>query len=247
MSRQPRLSLADHEGAARAPRGPRTVPIVPNTMIIAMLTNEARRYHGGLGDRGDRTDGVPPPGPAGVAAQPLPRRPRRGRARFQLAERLGSVNAAAVELGTTWPSPRKVFTRHGLGMPASNPEAVGSGRSRPPTSAAAGRPRRALTRCLWPSTTASSRSGRGRAGNTGPPGRRKLGESTEGSAPEVRLRPADRRRANRARRPSLARGPSGAQAASRPWHLVRSRPGDRRRRRRSAAGPVACQSAPAGR
>jgi hypothetical protein len=68
-----------------------------------------------------------------------------------------------------------------------------------------------------------------------------------GSAPEVRLRPADRRRANRARRPSLARRPSGARAASRPWPLLRSRPGDRRRRRRSAAGPVGCRSAPAGR
>jgi hypothetical protein len=43
---------------------------------------------------------------------------------FQLAERLGSVNAAAQELGTTWPSLRKVFGRHGLGMPARNPEAV---------------------------------------------------------------------------------------------------------------------------
>jgi hypothetical protein len=43
---------------------------------------------------------------------------------FQLAEQLGSVNAAAAELGTTWPSLRKAFTRHGLGMPAPNPEAV---------------------------------------------------------------------------------------------------------------------------
>jgi hypothetical protein len=42
---------------------------------------------------------------------------------FQLAARLGSVNAAA-ELGTTWPSLRKAFTRHGLGMPARNPEAL---------------------------------------------------------------------------------------------------------------------------
>jgi hypothetical protein len=38
--------------------------------------------------------------------------------------RLGSINAAAAELGTTWPSLRKAFTRHGLGMPARNPEAV---------------------------------------------------------------------------------------------------------------------------
>jgi hypothetical protein len=43
---------------------------------------------------------------------------------FALAERLGSVNAAAAELGTTWPSLRKAFTRHGLGMPACNPEAI---------------------------------------------------------------------------------------------------------------------------
>ena len=43
---------------------------------------------------------------------------------FQLAEQLGSVNAAATELGTTWPSLRKAFTRHGLGTPARNPEAV---------------------------------------------------------------------------------------------------------------------------
>jgi hypothetical protein len=43
---------------------------------------------------------------------------------FALAERLGSVNAAAADLGTTWPSLRKAFTRHGLGMPARNPQAV---------------------------------------------------------------------------------------------------------------------------
>ena len=44
---------------------------------------------------------------------------------FALAEQLGSVNAAAQELGTTWPSLRKAFIRHGLGMPTRNPEAVG--------------------------------------------------------------------------------------------------------------------------
>jgi hypothetical protein len=43
---------------------------------------------------------------------------------FALAERLGSINAAAAELDTTWPSLRKAFARHGLGMPARNPEAV---------------------------------------------------------------------------------------------------------------------------
>jgi hypothetical protein len=45
---------------------------------------------------------------------------------FALAERLGSVNAAATELGTTWPSLRKAFTRPGLGMPARNPRRSGS-------------------------------------------------------------------------------------------------------------------------
>jgi hypothetical protein len=43
---------------------------------------------------------------------------------FQLAEQLGSVNAAAAELGTTWPSLRKAFTRHGLGTPTRHPKAV---------------------------------------------------------------------------------------------------------------------------
>jgi hypothetical protein len=40
---------------------------------------------------------------------------------FALAEQLGSVNAAANQLGTTWPSLRKAFERHGLGVPARNP------------------------------------------------------------------------------------------------------------------------------
>jgi hypothetical protein len=43
---------------------------------------------------------------------------------FAVAERLGSISAAADQLGTTWPSLRKAFTRHGLGMPARNPDAV---------------------------------------------------------------------------------------------------------------------------
>jgi WhiB family redox-sensing transcriptional regulator len=43
---------------------------------------------------------------------------------YALAEQLGSVNAAASQLGTTWPSLRKAFGRHGLGMPTPNPEAV---------------------------------------------------------------------------------------------------------------------------
>jgi hypothetical protein len=44
--------------------------------------------------------------------------------RPSLGRLLGSVNAAAQQLGTTWPSLRKAFARHGLGMPARNPEAV---------------------------------------------------------------------------------------------------------------------------
>jgi hypothetical protein len=43
---------------------------------------------------------------------------------FALAEQLGSGNAAAQHFGTTWPSLRKAFQRHRLGMPARNPEAV---------------------------------------------------------------------------------------------------------------------------
>jgi hypothetical protein len=64
--------------------------------------------------------------PSGLGWQPsrfLTDRAEAQRA-FQLAEQLGSVNAAAAELGTTWPSLRKAFQRHGLGMPARNPEAV---------------------------------------------------------------------------------------------------------------------------
>ena len=47
---------------------------------------------------------------------------------YALAEQLGSVNAAAAELGTTWPSLRKAFQRHGLGMSARNLRRFGSGR-----------------------------------------------------------------------------------------------------------------------
>ena len=63
---------------------------------------------------------------------------------FQLAEQLGSVNAAAQQLDTSWPSLRKAFARHGLGMPARNPEAVRQRTAMPAT------PTR--TRCSWPST-----------------------------------------------------------------------------------------------
>src|SRR5215207_1904662 len=80
---------------------------------------------GGPAARGD-LPGSPPSRQSHLGWQPsryLSDRAEAERA-FQLAEQLGSVNAAATELGTTWPSLRKAFTRHGLGMPASKPEAV---------------------------------------------------------------------------------------------------------------------------
>jgi len=48
---------------------------------------------------------------------------------FRLAEELGSINAAARELGTTWPSLRKAFQRHELGTPQPNPAAVNQRKS----------------------------------------------------------------------------------------------------------------------
>src|SRR5215207_11317966 len=80
---------------------------------------------GGPAARGD-LPGSPPSRQSHLGWQPsryLSDRAEAERA-FQLAEQLGSINAAAAELGTTWPSLRKAFTRHGLGMPARNPEAV---------------------------------------------------------------------------------------------------------------------------
>ena len=60
---------------------------------------------------------------------------------FQLAQQLGSVNAAAAELGTTWPSLWKALQRHGLGMPARNPlRWPANGRSPPLASPAASLP-----------------------------------------------------------------------------------------------------------
>jgi len=64
------------------------------------------------------------PAASGLTAQPVPDRPGRDRTCLQLAEQLGSVNAAAQELGTTWPSLRKASQRHGLGMPTRNPQAA---------------------------------------------------------------------------------------------------------------------------
>jgi hypothetical protein len=87
---------------------------------------------------------------------------------FALAERLGSVNAAT-HLGTTWLSLRKAFTRHGLGMPARNPEAVRQ-RAIATASRRAGRPPRPWARCLLRSILAPSPpTVSGRAVPVGPP------------------------------------------------------------------------------
>jgi WhiB family transcriptional regulator, redox-sensing transcriptional regulator len=69
--------------------------------------------------------GLPQP-QARVGWQPSPFLADRALAEraYRLAERLGSVNAAAAELGTTWPTLRKAFVRHGLGMPSPDPAAV---------------------------------------------------------------------------------------------------------------------------
>jgi hypothetical protein len=40
---------------------------------------------------------------------------------FTLAERLDSINAAAAELGTNWPSVRKAFARHATATSAASP------------------------------------------------------------------------------------------------------------------------------
>jgi WhiB family redox-sensing transcriptional regulator len=80
------------------------------------------------------------PQPAAKAGwQPSPFLADRAQAEraYRLAEHLGSVNAAAGELGTTWPTLRKAFGRHGLGMPTPDPAAV---RARQAAAARAGRP-----------------------------------------------------------------------------------------------------------
>ena len=72
-----------------------------------------------------------PVGPAGagaaggLATQPLPHRPRpRPNAPSRSPNSSAASTPPPTELGTTWPSLRKAFARHGLGMPARNPEAV---------------------------------------------------------------------------------------------------------------------------
>jgi hypothetical protein len=72
---------------------------------------------------------------------------------YQLAERLGSINAAAADLGTIWASLSRAFTRHRLGMPAGIPRAV---RQRHRRGLSGQRPvgHPVLDPCLWRSTMA---------------------------------------------------------------------------------------------
>jgi hypothetical protein len=67
---------------------------------------------------------------------------------FQLAEQLGSINAAAAELGTTWPSLRKALHGMGSACPLATPRPSASGRSRQPAGVAASRIHQAWTRTM---------------------------------------------------------------------------------------------------
>jgi len=80
---------------------------------------------------------APPAAKAGWQPSPFLADRTEAERAYRLAERLGSVNAAAAELGTTWPTLRKAFARHGLGMPTPNPGAV---RARHAEAARAGQP-----------------------------------------------------------------------------------------------------------
>jgi hypothetical protein len=89
----------------------------------------------------------------------LPYDKRDGR-RLALVEQLGSVNAAAPQLGTARPSLRKAFQRHGFRMPSRNPEAVRQ-RAIDAARQRSGQPA-TPTRCSWRSIQVPSRPGAGR-------------------------------------------------------------------------------------
>jgi hypothetical protein len=79
---------------------------------------------------------------------------------FAVAERLGSVNAAAW-LGTTWPSLRKASNGTAWACPPVTSRRSGSAPSPPPAGVPGGRPPRLWIRRLWRSTLAPSRRGSG--------------------------------------------------------------------------------------
>jgi WhiB family redox-sensing transcriptional regulator len=81
---------------------------------------------------------------------------RRGRTRLRLAERLGRINAAAAELGTTWPSLRKPSIATASICQPTTPKPSVNGRSLPSASVATSLATYPWTRCSWPSTPAPS-------------------------------------------------------------------------------------------
>jgi hypothetical protein len=79
---------------------------------------------------------------------------------YALAERLGSVNAAAAELGTTWPSLPKAFQCTASACRSATPSPCVSAPSTRPASAAASRPGGVWTGCLCPQLWRPPGSGR---------------------------------------------------------------------------------------
>jgi hypothetical protein len=115
-----------------------------------------------------------------------------GRA-FALAERLGTVNAAAAEVGTTWPSLRKASTPPGMGcgMPTRNLQAVQQRAAEAARQRSGWPATLSPIRCLWPSTTATSPSGRGRVGSwpSGSPRRGLRGPGCPGGGGAAQRKP----------------------------------------------------------
>jgi hypothetical protein len=102
-------------------RGQTEVTVDPSGVGVLLQGGRATlAYQPGSsgGGRGHQAARLVCPHPDKVtwAGSPLvPHRPRRSPARLQLAERLGSINAAATSW-TTWPSLPKGFTGTALGM-----------------------------------------------------------------------------------------------------------------------------------
>ena len=155
---------------------------------------------------------------------------------FRLAERLGSVNAAAAQLGTTWPSLRKAFTRHALGMPTPDPAAVGARR------AAAARAGRQPTRELDPAFVAlnprlvATLAGRARRGELGERVRRAEQEATLGYRVTTELTAENHWPRVSARAWAVGQRARHARQRARERHPERSRaPGERHTGDRDAA------------
>jgi hypothetical protein len=170
--------------AGSAPSGSGCQP-QPHPRGGGVLLDVDLRQHPLMAECGAEPGGQDRPHWAGSLAASSPTGPRPNGA-FALAEQLGSVNAAAAELRTTWPSLRKAFARHGLGMrPATRRPSAAGHRRRPP----AQRPGRTagpgLGDCgAQPRRPASPPTACGRAVCVGPPRRgvRHLGRQRGGRA-----------------------------------------------------------------